>query len=125
MPPGSSPELEYKYDTLSADDVAAASERSPTFDVAAVLSVAGFRDSRGNLPLDRSIPHRTAAARPRQMSREAKLVLLHVDGVRSLEQIAAQTQQSLPDTIEIFLQLLALGLVETPLDRDLPGRDHR
>ena len=112
---GSSPDLDYTYDSLSADEVAAASQRSPTFDMAAVASVAGFRDSCGNMPLDSSIPRRTAAGCPREMAREAKLVLAAVDGIRSLEQIAARARLSLPETIEIFLQLLALGLVDTPV----------
>lgn len=113
MPPDSSPSLDYTYETLSADEVATASERSPTFDLAAVASVAGFRDSCGNMPLDSSIPRRTTAGCPREMARAIKLVLVHVDGQRSLEQIASRTGLSLPDTIEVFLQLLALGLVET------------
>jgi hypothetical protein len=113
MRAGSSPDLDYTYDTLSADEVAAASERSPTFDMAALASVAGFRDSSGNMPLDESIPRRTKAGCPREMAREAKLVLAHIDGVRSLEHIALRTRLSLPETIEIFLQLLALGVVDT------------
>ena len=116
MSPGSSPDLEYKYDTLSVDEVAAASERSPTFDVAAVASVAGFRDSCGSMPLDSSIPRRTAAGCPREMGRAGKLVLAHVDGARSLAEIALGVRLSLSDTIEIFLQLLALGVVEIKVE---------
>lgn len=118
MRPGSSPDLEYKYDTLSVDEVAAASERSPTFDVAAVASVAGFRDSCGSMPLDSSIPRRTAAGCPREMAREGKLVLAHVDGSRSLQEIAIRVRLSLPEAIEVFLQLLALGVVEIKVERE-------
>ena len=116
MRPGSSPDLEYKYDTLSVDEVAAASDRSPAFDVAAVASVAGFRDSCGNMPLDSSIPRRTATACPPEMGRVDALVLAHVDGARSLEEIAGRVHLSLSETIEIFLQLLALGVVDIKLD---------
>lgn len=116
MRPGSSPDLDYTYDTLSADEVAAASERSPAFDVAAVASVAGFRDSRGNMPLDASIPRRTAGDGARDLGHDGKLVLVHVDGLRSLKEIAIRARLSLSETIEIFLQLLALGAVELDVE---------
>ncbi|HSO31940.1 MAG TPA: hypothetical protein VLT33_05475 [Labilithrix sp.] len=118
MRTGSSPDLEYKYDTLSVDEVAAASERSPAFDVAVVASVAGFRDSCGSLPVDSSRPRRTTAGCPREMDREAKLVLSQVDGARSLGQIATCAGLTLPETIEILLHLLALGVVE--LEDEVP-----
>jgi hypothetical protein len=113
----SSPHIEYRYDTISSEEVAAASQTSPTFDIAIVASVAGFRDSCGNMPLDSSIPRRTAAGCPREMFPKAQLVLDHVDGERSLEQIAVRAGLSLPDAIQIFFELLALGVVETTVPR--------
>ena len=110
----SSPQIDYRYDTLSGEDIAAASERSPMFDVAAVASVAGLRDSCGNMPLDGSIPTRVQGSLlPSEIGRDARLFMAHVDGGRSLEEIAVRTGLTLPDTIEMFLQLLALGVVET------------
>lgn len=116
MASNSSPQIDYKYDTLSGEEIAAASARSPMFDVAAVASVAGLRDSCGNMPLDWSIPRRIQGSLlPSEIGREAKLFMAHVDDRRSLEEIAARTGLTLPDSIEIFLQLLALGIVETIL----------
>jgi hypothetical protein len=84
------------------------------FDVAAVASVAGFRDSCGNVPLDACVPSRTRVTAPATLDLRAAFVLLHVDGVASLQRIAAMASLSLPETIESFLQLLLLGLVEVP-----------
>jgi hypothetical protein len=44
-------------------------------------------------------------------------VLLHVDGVASLQRIAAMSSLSLPDTIEAFLQLMVLGVVAVREER--------
>lgn len=106
------PDLEVGFDSLSNDDVAAASQRSPTFDVAAVASVAGLRNSQGEVPLDDFVPRRTPAGCPRELDRKAKLLLAHVDGVRTIEQIARAAHLSLPDAITIFFDLLALGVIE-------------
>lgn len=111
MRPASSPHLEYTYDTLSKDDVAAASTRSPVFTVAAVASVAGLRDSRGCLPLDFCVPARASGALPLEIDPKVVLVLGQVDGRRSLKEIAADIGLSLSETIEAFYELLALGLV--------------
>jgi hypothetical protein len=118
MRPVSSPHLEYKYDALSEDEMAAASSRPPAFNIAAVASVAGLRDSRGHVPLDFCVPERTAVALPIELKPEVIRVLGQVDGRRSLTEIAVDVELSLPETIEDFFQLLALGLVrvvgETP-----------
>jgi hypothetical protein len=81
------------------------------FDVAAVASVAGFRDSCGNVPLDACVPTRTQVPVPQTLGLRAAFVLLHVDGVASLQRIASMACLTLPDTIEAFLQLLVLGIV--------------
>jgi hypothetical protein len=107
------------------DSVPPPSSPPVAFDVAAVASVAGFRDSCGNVPLDATVPSRTSAAIPSTLSLRATFVLLHVDGVASLQRIAAMACLSLPDTIEAFLQLLLLGVVEVKEDIDgvpLPSR---
>jgi hypothetical protein len=111
MRPVSSPHLEYTYDALSDDDVAAASTRPPSFDMAAVASVAGLRDSRGNVPLDFCVPVRSEVAFPIDMTGTVTRVLAQVDGRRSLKEIAQDVDLSLAETIEAFFQLAALGLV--------------
>ena len=107
-----SPDLELGFEPLSNDDVAAASQRSPAFDVAAVASVAGLRNSQGEVALDAFVPRRTPAGCPRELDRKAKLLLAHVDGQRTLEQLAESARMPLTDAITIFFDLLALGVVE-------------
>jgi hypothetical protein len=88
--------------------------------------VAGFRDSCGNVPLDATVPSRTSAPLPTTLSLRATFVLLHVDGVASLQRIAAMACLSLPDTIEAFLQLLLLGVVEVKDEvQELESGSHR
>lgn len=109
------PELLASFDLLTEDDIAIASDRAPSFDLGALASVAGLRDSRGHVPLDFVIPTRTALAPAdgtQGMDASVMFVLLRVDGKSSLRDIAQATTLSLPRTIEIFYQLLALGLVE-------------
>lgn len=110
----SSPELEQALDVLSDDDVAVASERTPAFDIAAVASVAGLRDTRGQVPLDACVPTRTDVPPPPGLDLATLLVFAHVDGVLSLDEIAACAKLSLSETIESFLRLLALGVVTAP-----------
>lgn len=97
---------------LTEDDIAVASDRAPSFDLGALASVAGLRDSRGHVPLDYCVPRRTNVEPTDGMDASVMFFLLRVDGRASLEEIAAATTLSLPRTIEIFFQLLALGLVE-------------
>ncbi len=106
------PDLELGFESLSNDEVAAASQRSATFDVAAVASVAGLRNSQGEVPLDDFVPRRTSAGCPRELDRKAKLLLAHVDGARTIEQLAQKALLPLPEAITIFFDLLALGVVE-------------
>jgi hypothetical protein len=113
MRAASSPHLETTYDVLSGDEVAAASERSPSFDLAAIASVAGLRDSRGCVPLDFCVPTKTSVDAPPGLDLATLLVLAHVDGRSSLKDISAKTKLPLPKTIESFLQLLALGVVQS------------
>lgn len=82
-----------------------------TFDVAALASIAGLHDSRGNVPLDFCIPRRTSREPPPTVSCEEICVLLYVDGVTSLGRIAEETTFSLPETIAIILGLHTQGLV--------------
>jgi hypothetical protein len=108
----SSPELVATYEKLTDDDVAVASDRAPSFDLAAIASVAGMRNSRGEVPLDFVVPKRTAVEPTAGMDPGAMFFLLRVDGRSSLKDIAQATTLSLPRTIELYLQMLALGLVE-------------
>lgn len=82
-----------------------------TFDMAAVASVAGYRDTSGNVPLDACVPIRTSAEPPATITGEQMYVLLYVDGDTSLAQIAEETSFSLSDTIAIVLGLVAQGLL--------------
>jgi hypothetical protein len=118
----SSPEIRSTYDQLTGEDIAVASSRAPSFDLAALASVAGMRNSRGEVPLDFIVPRRTAVEPSLGADPGAMFFLLRVDGRSSLKDIAQATTLSLPRTIEIFLQMLALGLVEEvpQADRNSP-----
>lgn len=119
----SSPELRATYDHLTDEDIAVASDRAPSFTFGALASVAGMRNSRGEVPLDFVVPRRTAVEMTDGMDPGIMFFLLRVDGRSSLKDIAQATTLSLPRTIEIFLQMLALGLVEEASDqteRNLP-----
>lgn len=116
------PELLATFDQLTEDDIAVASDRAPSFDFGALASVAGMRDSCGQVPLDFVVPRRTQVEPTAGMDAGVMFFLLRVDGRTSLQEIAQATTLSLPRTIEIFLQLLALGLVEMAgqTDRNMP-----
>jgi hypothetical protein len=94
------------------DERGPASSVPPSFGVAAVASVAGFRDSHGNFPLDGCVPVRTKGGPGDALDWRACLVLLHVDGARSLQDIAKRTDITLSDTIAACLDLVAHGVVE-------------
>lgn len=108
----SSPDLHATYDDLTGDDVAVASDRAPSFGLAALASVAGLRTSMGHVPLDSIVPKRTAVDPVLGSDPAAMFFLLRVDGRSSLSEIAQATTLSLPRTIELYLQMLALGVVE-------------
>jgi hypothetical protein len=82
-----------------------------TFDVAAVASLAGLHDSRGNVPLDFCVPVATGKVASPVISHDEILVYLYVDGAMSLRQIAAETGLPLKQTITIMLGLLQQGLI--------------
>jgi hypothetical protein len=101
-----------------------------TLDMAAVASIAGLHDSRGNVPLDCCVPVRTQREIPATISRDEIYVLLYVDGISSVKQISEETGLSLRQTIEVVFGLLAQGLVEvigeTPsCVRELTAEDRR
>jgi hypothetical protein len=54
------------------------------------------------------------------VSGRAAAVLLQVDGVLSLQEIAAKTKLSLPDTIGAYLDLLGLGVVDAAPATSVP-----
>ena len=82
------------------------------FQLAAVASIAGLRDSQGDLPLDACVLVRTTTEVPPAVSKRAAAVLRQVDGVQSLQEIATKTNLSLPDTIGAYLDLVGLGVVD-------------
>ncbi len=90
------------------------------FQVAAVASLAGLRDSCGNVPLDACVLVRKSGVVPTSVSDRAAAVLLQVDGVLSLQEIAAKTKLSLPDTIGAYLDLLGLGVVDAAPATSVP-----
>ena len=92
------------------DEVAPPSQRR-TFDVAALASIAGLHDTRGNVPLDACVPVRTPKEVPATITRDEIYMLLYVDGETSLKQISDETGFSLTDTVALFLTLLSQGLV--------------
>ncbi len=120
MTPASSPQLQTGYDSLSDEELAAASTRSPVFDVAAVASVAALRNSNGQVPLDLCVPELTAVGLPLDIDSRSLRVLGRVDGRRSLKVIADELELSLSDTIEAFLELVALGIVTVGGEKQSP-----
>lgn len=90
------------------------------FQVAAVASLAGLRDSCGNVPLDACVLVRRSGVVPADVSERAAAVLLEVDGRLSLQEIAAKTHLSLPDTIGAYLDLLGLGVVDAAPATSVP-----
>jgi hypothetical protein len=93
-----------------ANDTVPPSQRL-TFEMAAVASVAGYTDTRGNVPLQACVPIRTSAEPPATITGEQMYVLLYVDGLASLAEIAEETSFSLSETIAIVLGLVTQGLV--------------
>jgi len=93
------------------EDLVPPSQRR-TFDVAALASIAGLHDTRGNVPLDRCVPVRTSKEVPATITRDEIYMLLYVDGELSLKQISEETGMSLPEAVAVFLELLSTGLVQ-------------
>jgi hypothetical protein len=102
-------------DATRIDDDSEPTSVPPSFRVAAVASVAGLRDTCGNVPLDTCIPVRRMMPIPTDLQPQSEWVLLHVDGGLSVQEIAVRTELSLPDAIAACLDLLAHGLVDVPL----------
>lgn len=90
------------------------------FKIAAVASVAGLRDSRGDAPLDAFVPIRTSTEPPMVIAAEAAAVLGLVDGERALRDVAREGALPLATVIEAYFDLLARGLVA---ERGPEGRD--
>lgn len=101
---------------------APASSLRPGLQIAAVASLAGLRDSRGDVPFGTCVLVRTAEDVPVVLSECAVSVLLEVDGVLSLQEIAEKTKLSLADTMNASLVLLGLGFVDAAPLGAPPGR---
>jgi hypothetical protein len=84
---------------------------SRSFKVAAVASLAGLRDSRGDVPLDAFVAVRTGNSALKPLRPETALVLDHVDGTLTLREIAAQCNLPLYSVIDAYLDLVALRIV--------------
>jgi hypothetical protein len=104
--PGSSPDAE------DVERAAPLSSVPPSFKVAAVASVAGLRDSHGNIPLDACVPVRTDVDLSDALDWRATVVFLCTDGTSSLRMIASRMEISLPDAIAGCIDLIAQGAVE-------------
>ena len=107
-----SPDLELGFESLSNDEVAAASQRSPAFDVAVVATVAAFVTPRENAARPLRTAATTAGIHP-ELDRRAELLLLTV-GTEPARSNRSQGVRSMPgaDAITLFFELLALGVVE-------------
>jgi hypothetical protein len=93
----------------------------PTVQMAAVASMAGMRDSRGQFPLDKCILVLSGREIPAdKLGETAKSLLFHVDGVRSLREIAARCEISISEAIQGSLELLATGAVDAWTDCSPP-----
>jgi hypothetical protein len=101
-----------------ADCVPLPSSVPPSFRVAVVASVAGFRDSCGNVPLDLCVPVRAGSGATQCIGALTSRVLSHVNGVHSLHEIAERTDLSLSDAIAACLDLVALGVVHVSMPPD-------
>jgi hypothetical protein len=92
-------------------DTAPPSTPPALFEVSAVASMAGLRDSCGHVPLDACVPTVTGVHIPPALCANAALILRQIDGEASLGALAEITGLSLADSIESFLLLLRLGVV--------------
>jgi hypothetical protein len=92
----------------------------PALKLAAVASIAGLRDSRGDAPLDAFVPVRTAKPPPTMLRPRSAKVLAQVDGTLALAEIAAKAELPISDTIEAYFDLLARGLVSAVGAAELP-----
>jgi hypothetical protein len=90
----------------------------PAVQIAAVASLAGFCDSCGNVPLDRSVLFRTTNDAPSDLADHLACVLGQVDGHRSLAAIAIATGMPLPAVIGAYLELFGMGLVDDAQPQD-------
>lgn len=97
-------------------DAPPASTPPALFQIGAVASVAGLRDSCGNVPLDACVPTRTGTRVPAGLGASARRVLHHVDGAASLGSIAEAAGMSFSDAIEGFLFLLRIGVISVRED---------
>jgi hypothetical protein len=89
--------------------------------LATVASLAGLRDSCGNVPLDACVLVRRTTVVPPAVSERAACVLAQVDGVLSLQEIAAKMNLSPSDTIAAYLDLLGHGVVDAGPPSSEPG----
>ncbi len=80
-----------------------------------------MRDSRGQFPLDKCILVPTGRALSRPLGDLAQCVLDHVDGVRSLRDIAAKCELGISDAIQGALELLASGAADAWTDCSPPS----
>lgn len=103
------------------DDVGPPSQRR-SFDVAALASIAGLHDTRGNVPLDRCVPARTTKGIPATITRDEIYMLLYVDGETSLKQISDETGMALTDTVAVFLSLHTQGLLHIVGEEPAPSQ---
>jgi hypothetical protein len=93
---------------------------SQSFKVAAVASLAGLRDSCGDVPLDAFVAVRTGTTSVKPLRPETQLVLQHVDGKLTLGEIATQTRLPLYTAIEAYLDLVSLGIVGVAVTPEPP-----
>jgi len=84
----------------------------PDFDVEALAGDLALRhDAASRIPTDVTVPIRTGRAADAVPLRLA-FVLMHVDGVSTISQIAAVCDLTIPEIISAFVELTILDLVD-------------
>jgi hypothetical protein len=103
---------EHPHDTV--EEQACAPRSVPcSVRVAALASVVGLRDSSGDFALDAYVPVRTVIGVDASSGLEWRsyLVLAHIDGARSLQEISASTALPVSEIVTTCFDLVARGLV--------------
>lgn len=84
----------------------------PDSDLALDPLVSLRADSQSSFPLSIAVPVRVNHAGLEAIDLRTAFLLMHVDGVSTVGQIAQTTQMPMQQAIQCFLQLLSRGIVE-------------
>ncbi|AKU95931.1 hypothetical protein AKJ09_02595 [Labilithrix luteola] len=98
--------------------------RVPDFDVDAFARGALLPPDMPRLPVDVTVPLRTAAAPPADLALRLAFVLLHVDGRSTIRSIADSVALPVEETLDMFVELIGRGLVELGPTESSTGIPH-